>query len=331
MGLRHRIAALICGVLLPVSAGAQGWIGAPVDCRIGQDCWVVQHFDHDPGPGHLDFRCGARAYDTHTGVDIAIGTAANIARNVPVVAAAPGIVVATRDGEEDGVVFRGGVGALGKGVDCGNAVVLDHGNGWRTNYCHMRRGSVAVRQGERVSAGQALGAVGMSGKAEFPHLHFAVRYQGRPLDPYAPHGADRNACVGAQSLWTAAAGQAMAYGTLDITAIGLAPGKPDSKQASAGAYDGAALPGNAGAIVGWAFVWDVKRGDVATFQIADPSGRTVVSNSVTAGKDWRRWFPSVGRRLKGRLAPGRYQVSATVQRPGRPALAQNRTATVTIR
>src|SRR3546814_12280892 len=55
----------------------------------------------------------------------------------------------------------------------GNAVVLDHGNGWRSYYGHMRRGSIAVKKGDRVQTGQALGLVGMSGLTEFPHLAFS--------------------------------------------------------------------------------------------------------------------------------------------------------------
>src|SRR3546814_1642781 len=66
----------------------------------------------------------------------------------------------------------------------GNAVVLDHGNGWRSYYGHMRRGSIAVKKGDRVQTGQALGLVGMSGLTEFPHLDFAIRRGSTVVDPF---------------------------------------------------------------------------------------------------------------------------------------------------
>jgi D-3-phosphoglycerate dehydrogenase len=46
------------------------------------------------------------------------------------------------------------------GRECGNGVVIAHEDGWETQYCHMRRGSVAVQPGERVARGQTLGLVG---------------------------------------------------------------------------------------------------------------------------------------------------------------------------
>ena len=73
-----------------------------------------------------------------------------------------------------------------KGRECGNGVVLAHPGGWETQYCHMAKGSVRVKTGETVTAGTVLGLVGMSGDAEFPHLHLAVRHNGEKIDPFAP-------------------------------------------------------------------------------------------------------------------------------------------------
>lgn len=75
----------------------------------------------------------------------------------------------------------------------GLTVVLDHGRGWQTLYAHLAE--VAVRPGERLAVGSALGRVGRSGQASTPHLHFELRRrQGESvvaLDPVpvlpAPH------------------------------------------------------------------------------------------------------------------------------------------------
>ena len=57
----------------------------------------------------------------------------------------------------------------------GNHVVIDHGNGEFSLLAHLRRGSVAVRQGEKVSAGQAVGECGNSGNSSEPHLHYQLQ------------------------------------------------------------------------------------------------------------------------------------------------------------
>ncbi|WP_018656582.1 M23 family metallopeptidase [Actinomadura flavalba] len=75
----------------------------------------------------------------------------------------------------EGMVFRA-LGSLltlsGGRFVLGNHVVVDHGDGVYGVFAHLRRGSVAVRRGERVTAGQVLGQVGNSGNSSEPHLHF---------------------------------------------------------------------------------------------------------------------------------------------------------------
>jgi murein DD-endopeptidase MepM/ murein hydrolase activator NlpD len=63
----------------------------------------------------------------------------------------------------------------------GKLVVVAHRDGVRTMYAHLSR--VAVLVGQRVSAGTILGAVGATGDATGPHLHFEVRLRGAAVDP----------------------------------------------------------------------------------------------------------------------------------------------------
>ena len=56
----------------------------------------------------------------------------------------------------------------------GEAVILDHGNGEYSVYAHLRPGSIAVKKGDAVKAGQPLGRLGSSGNSTEPHLHFQV-------------------------------------------------------------------------------------------------------------------------------------------------------------
>lgn len=63
----------------------------------------------------------------------------------------------------------------------GHAVYLDHGAGLVTGYFHLSRVDVAA--GDTVAAGQRIGAVGRSGRATGPHLHWIARYGGITIDP----------------------------------------------------------------------------------------------------------------------------------------------------
>jgi murein DD-endopeptidase MepM/ murein hydrolase activator NlpD/beta-lactamase regulating signal transducer with metallopeptidase domain len=65
--------------------------------------------------------------------------------------------------------------------DHGNVVVVRHRGGLETRYHHL--GSIAVREGQRVTKNTAIGEVGSTGKSTGPHLHFEVRDLGTPIDP----------------------------------------------------------------------------------------------------------------------------------------------------
>lgn len=94
----------------------------------------------------------------HEGIDVAAPMGA------PIIAPAAGVV--TRVGRESGY---------------GLSFEIDHGNGIVTRYAHCSR--VSVRGGQRVTRGQLVGAVGSSGLATGPHLHYEIRVNGRVVDP----------------------------------------------------------------------------------------------------------------------------------------------------
>lgn len=63
----------------------------------------------------------------------------------------------------------------------GKVIVIDHGGGLRSMYAHLDQR--AVRTGDAVSAGQAIGKTGNTGKTTGPHLHFEVAQDGQHIDP----------------------------------------------------------------------------------------------------------------------------------------------------
>src|SRR5205814_1010195 len=109
--------------------------------------------------------------------------------------------------------------------EAGNSVVIEHGNGWETQYAHLRRHSVAVRAGQVVRRGQRLGLVGLSGATEFPHLHFEVRHGGKTVDPFVGLDGSEPCQAGAHPLWTRQALGALAYVATGVLGAGIS-GKP---------------------------------------------------------------------------------------------------------
>jgi murein DD-endopeptidase MepM/ murein hydrolase activator NlpD len=132
---------------------------------------VTSFFDHDAPflirSGSLTTYWGRNetdigfAYDGHDGWDYAL--------------APPDMALAAADGD---VVFAGNADD-----NCATrAVIIDHGNGYRTLYWHLDR--VDAQIGQHVARGQPIGMIGSSGCAFGPHLHFGVQYLGRSTDPY---------------------------------------------------------------------------------------------------------------------------------------------------
>jgi len=77
------------------------------------------------------------------------------------------------------VVHAGGAPAGYSGY--GQMVLIDHGNGVQTLYAHLSR--IGVRHGAEVAPGDYVGAIGTTGNVTGSHLHFEVRYGGRPVNP----------------------------------------------------------------------------------------------------------------------------------------------------
>ena len=71
----------------------------------------------------------------------------------------------------------------------GNLLMLDHGMGLNSAFLHLSR--IDVKPGDHVRQGQPIGAVGMTGRATGPHLHWALRWNDAKLDPVLIAGAMR--------------------------------------------------------------------------------------------------------------------------------------------
>ncbi len=80
---------------------------------------------------------------------------------------------------DGGVVTQ--VNASGWGGGYGLYVIIDHGNGYTTSYCHCNE--ILVSVGDKVTQGEVIAKVGNTGNSFGPHLHFEIRLNGRAVDP----------------------------------------------------------------------------------------------------------------------------------------------------
>lgn len=182
-------------------------LALPVACSVGANCWVQQYADHDAGAGSTDYACGAASYDRHDGTDIRV---LHTGVDMAVLAAAAGRVKAVRDGVLDKLVKTPADLAAIKNIECGNGVVIDHGGGWETQSCHMRKGSITVKVGDFLHSGDRLGLIGFSGEAAFPHVHLTARKDGKVVDPFSADAMTDCKAVD-RSLWSAFAQKALKY------------------------------------------------------------------------------------------------------------------------
>lgn len=89
--------------------------------------------------------------------------------------------IAADEGDDIFAVFDGTVVAVGVGERSGNYIKIDHGYGLVALYCHCSR--IFAREGDAVRKGDIIAAVGETGAATGPHLHFEVRLNGELTDP----------------------------------------------------------------------------------------------------------------------------------------------------
>lgn len=114
--------------------------------------WISSQFGYRKSP-FTDKR------EFHKGIDIANR------KGTPIVAAA------------DGVISH-----IGKKGSLGNIVVIDHGYGLVTRYAHIDKSSKKV--GDVVKRGETIALMGNSGRSTGPHLHYEVRLNGVPVNPF---------------------------------------------------------------------------------------------------------------------------------------------------
>lgn len=295
--LRNALFALALASLPAVadSAPAPPRLELPIACKPGQTCEVQNYLDRDPGPGARDWRCSERTYQDHTGVDIRLPNMAVQRAGVDVLAAAPGVVSRLRDGVADISVKAAGAAPVA-GQECGNGVVIDHGGGWETQYCHLAKGSLKVKAGDHVAAGQPIARVGLSGNTEYPHLHITVRHAGQLVDPFAPGSAtacDAHAPTG--GLWSKAAAAQLPYQSGAVLNAGFADRVLTNDDVEAGGLAAPRL--TSPALLAYVRAIGLKAGDQPRLTLFGPDGAQMAeSRTPPLDHDKAQWLIYVGKK-----------------------------------
>lgn len=252
----------------------------------------MHYVDRDPTSQAVDFGCGRQTYDRHTGVDFAISDLQVMAKGVAVISAAEGTVLRVRDGMADRLIKAQTDKASVTNQECGNRVVIDHGNGWETQYCHLRNGSIAVKPAMQVQKGTILGMIGASGLASFPHVHLTIRYQNQVIDPFVGINSNSGCKVNRHPLWD----QPLDYTPTGLIPAGFAATPPTDQQLWQGEFSTHQLSQNIPALIFWVHAYGVLKGDIDSFKLITPDGQVVINQEKQLDKPYRSWVSYVGKR-----------------------------------
>jgi len=248
-----------------------------------------------------------------------------------VLAAASGVVRRVRDGVEDRALTDETSRRAVAGHECGNGVVVDHGNGWQTQYCHMKRGSLLVKEGKRITDGQSLGQIGLSGKTEFPHLHFTVRHGKQVVDPFTGQPMNAGCGIEGKPLWRADA--QVAYEESALYNAGIAGGSPDVDMIRSGHADNMTPNAQSPALVLWVDILGVEAGDQIEFRLTGPDNKLVLESEQHVDRRQARRFVYAGKKRQDAVPwmSGVYTGQVTLKRAENGQIAEHhisQTATI---
>ena len=277
-----------------VFADERPHLSLPLACEPHKTCFIQSYVDHEDGPEFRDYSCGTATYDGHKGTDFRLLSTAVAANGVAVLASADGVVQGMRD-EMDDHLLADNAHAEVAGRECGNGALIDIGGGWTTQYCHMKKGSLAVKVGDKVSRGQRLGDVGYSGLVEFAHVHLQVAKDGKIIDPFTGEPQQAACSVSpdkVSGLWMPDAAAAFAKANSEIFETLFAAQLPTWQQLE---IDDAVSPpnGNSAELYFVARISNIRKDDVVRVTLNGPGGFKYTSAS-----------PALPRNRGGHLAFG---------------------------
>ncbi len=276
--------ALCFGCLLNITLYSQNFprLVSPIDGIYGKDFVLIHYIDQDTTEGFRDPYCGTKTYNGHLGHDFAIRSFREMDSGVTVLAAHDGVVVKVVDGLFDRNKEDTAFGY-------GNYVVILHESGLTSVYAHLKRNSIRVRFGDRVSAGDPIAQIGSSGRSSDPHLHFELWYDDMLWWRYWLVNPFDGQCSAGKNLWQ----DPFPYDTsLIILGSGLLNFVPTLGELKEHPESQTIFRHSDTAICFWIHLHGLRAGDSLRLEWRDPYGILwfAYSSSVDADKWYYYWW-----------------------------------------
>lgn len=289
--------------------------GLPIECEIGDSCHIMKYVDMVPNDEKMtDPACNALTTFDHKGTDFVIRDEKAMQEGVNVIAALEGTVSKIRDGEPDRWPTTEDINTVkAQRKECGNAVMIDHGNNLQTVYCHLKQGSILVKQGQKVAKGTRLAQVGLSGLTELPHLHFGIIKNQKIIDPFT--GKDNNQSCGKtqHSLWDK--DLQLSYQPLAIQSVGFSTTMPTLEKLSRDSYYPKKLSPDNDLLAFYVVFFGAQKGDNIKLVIRDPNDEIFSEYKIVQDKTRTRQFYFTGKRVnEAPLKEGAYTGHIQIKR-----------------
>lgn len=310
------VLALFWMACVPAVFAEEPRFSLPVDCEPGRDCWIVKYVDVETDKGKVrDYRCGPHTHDEHKGTDIAVKDLVTMEQGVDVLAAENGTVARIRDGVDDMMPDADDIISIKKNnVACGNGVFIDHGQGWQTIYCHLKKGSLRVKAGDVVRRGQTIAEIGHSGLSEFPHLHFGVFHDGKTIDPFTGRKDSEGCGHSGKDLWRSDS-LYRAYFPPAIMAAGFTASVPDYEAVKIDSHSPVEFGRLNEALFFWVNYYGAQENDIIVMEVFAPDGSKFSEKTIVQPKYRARQFYYIGRRTNTEpYQHGLYQGVVTITR-----------------
>ena len=297
-------------------------LSIPIKCNYGHNCFIQNYVDIKSSNNHQDYQCGKLSYNKHKGTDFRLIDYRQMNEGVDVVASESGKIIAVRNNEDDFKFLNSGYKAI-KNKECGNGVVIDIGDGYELQYCHMLKNSIRVKKGQIVKKGDIVGQVGMSGKSEFPHLHISLKKNSKVIDPFTGYEMENDSDCKNQNIKKYYWQQDLPYIETAILNFHISNQIPKKLNARNGKYRQNLIINSSENIILWSDIMGIKKNDIIIYEITDLKNNKIFYHKNPLKKDYVQYFSYSGKKNKN-FVKGKYNATISIVRNGDKILSKTK-------
>ncbi len=271
----------------------------PLRCQYQKDCFIQHYVDNDFNNinQYQDYNCGVLSYNQHKGTDFRIKNLQELDKNYEILAAADGIVIGIRNNAKDYDFTK--KPQLVKNIECGNGVTIKHEEDFETQYCHLKRGTLIPKIGQKIKTGDKIGIMGMSGKTEFPHLHFTVRKNDQIIDPFSSNKTIKNINCNSKKkpLWKKEVSRLLEYFPITVLDAGFSNIIPsNNKKQRVRELAASKVNINNDKLIFWLDIIGIKKNDILSAKLKDKNQKIIAKNSTKFTKNKAQYFQFIGKK-----------------------------------